>query len=68
MIKEGDKVLVYIDNMTDDKLDTLYAGLYRVIKIKGITIHLTLLSIKIYSKFHASLIKKAPPAMPLYNI
>ena len=67
-IKEGDKVLVYIGNITDNKLDTLYAGLYQVIKVKGTTVYLALPSTKTYLKFYTSLVKKAPPAILLYDI
>ena len=66
MIQE-DNVLVYTENMTTDKLDTLYIGLYKIIDIKETTVHLSLLGTKIYLKFHVSLIKKVLPEIPLYE-
>ena len=60
-------MLVYTGNITNDKLNTLYAGLYEIIKIKGTIVYLALPSIKIYLKFYVSLIKKVSPAILLYN-
>ena len=51
-----------------NKLDVLYIGLYKVISVKGTTVYLSLLGIKIYFKFHVSLIKKALSEIPLYKM
>ena len=57
-IKEGNKVLLLIKNLIDDKLEILYIKVFKVKEVKGITILLKLLSIKIYLRFHVSLLKK----------
>ena len=49
----------HIENITKNKLDTLYTRLYEIIKIKDITVYLTLSKTKIYLKFYISLLKKA---------
>ena len=50
----------FIDkNLTNDKLDTLYIGAFKIINVKNTTVDLFLPDTKIFPKFHASLIKKS---------
>ena len=51
--------------MTNDKLDTTYIGAFKILNVKNTTVELFLPDTKIFPKFHASLIKKAPPDTPL---
>ena len=51
--------------MTNDKLDTPYIGAFKILNVKNTTVELFLPDTKIFPKFHASLIKKAPPNTPL---
>ena len=65
MIKPGDKVLLSTRNLTDNKLDTPYIGAFRMLNVKNTTVELSLPDTIIFPKFHASLIKKVPPDIPL---
>ena len=51
--------------MTDDKLNTLYAGFYEIIIIKRMIVYLALSNTKTYLKFHVSMLKKAPAGITL---
>ena len=64
-IKPGDKALLSTRNLTNDKLDIPYIGAFKILNVKNTTVELSLPDTKIFSKFHASLIKKAPPDTPL---
>ena len=64
-IKPGDKTLLSTKNLTDDKLNTPYVGAFKILNVKNTTIELALPDTKIFPKFHAFLIKKAPPDIPL---
>ena len=64
-IKPGDKALLSTKNLTDDKLDTFYIKAFKIIKVKNTTVELSLPDTRIFPKFHAFLIKKAPPNTPL---
>ena len=64
-IKPKDKAFLSTRNLTDDKLDTPYIGAFKMLNVKNTTVELSLPDIKIFPKFHASLIKKAPPDTPL---
>ena len=59
-IKKGDKVLLLIKNLINSKLEILYIEVFKVKDVKEVTILLKLLNIKIYLRFHVSLLKKAP--------
>ena len=63
-IKPGDKTLLSTKNLTNDKLDTPYIGKFKMLNVKNTTVELSLPDTKIFPKFHASLIKKAPPDIP----
>ena len=67
-IKPRDKTLLSTKNLTNDKLDTLYIGTFKMLNVKNTTVELSLPDTKIFPKFHASLIKKAPPDTPLTTI
>ena len=67
-IKPGDKVLLLTKNLTNDKLDTPYIKAFKVINVKNTTVELSLPDTRIFPKFHASLIKKAPPDTPFATI
>ena len=64
-IKPGDKVLLSTKNLTNDKLDTPYIRAFKIVNVKNTTVELSLPDTRIFPKFHASLIKKAPPDTPL---
>ena len=64
-IKPGDKALLSIKNLTDEKLDTSYIGAFRLLNVKNTTVELSLPDTKNFPKFHAFLIKKTPPDTPL---
>ena len=64
-IKPGDKTLLSTKNLTDDKLNTLYIGAFKILNVKNTTVELSLPNTKIFPKFHASLIKKTSPDTPL---
>ena len=64
-IKPGDKTLLSTRNQTGDKLDTPYIGAFKMVNVKNTTVELSLPDTRIFPKFHASLIKKAPPDTPL---
>ena len=64
-IKPGDKTLLSTKNLIDNKLDTTYIGAFKMLNVKNTTIELSLFDTRIFPKFHASLIKKAPPDTPL---
>ena len=64
-IKPGDKTLLSTKNLTDDKLDTPYIKAFKIVNVKNTTIELSLPDTRIFPKFHAFLIKKAPPDTPL---
>ena len=64
-IKPGDKTFLSTKNLTDDKLDTPYIKAFRIVGVKNTTVELSLPDTRIFPKFHASLIKKAPPNTPL---
>ena len=64
-IKPGDKTLLSTKNLTDDKLDTPYIKAFKIVNVKNTTVELSLPDTRIFPKFHASLIKKAPPNTPL---
>ena len=64
-IKLGDKALLSTRNLTNDKLDTPYIGAFKILNVKNTTVELSLPDTKIFPKFHASLIKKVPPDIPL---
>ena len=57
-IKEDNKVLLLIKNLTNDKLKILYIKVFKVKEVRGIIILLKLLSTKIYLRFYVSLLKK----------
>ena len=57
-IKEGNKVLLLIKNLTNNKLEILYIRVFKVKEIREIIILLKLLSIKTYLRFYVSLLKK----------
>ena len=59
-IKEDNKVLLLIKNLTNDKLEILYIKVFKVKEVREITILLKLLSTKTYLRFHVSLLKKVP--------
>ena len=65
MIKPRDKAFLSTKNLTDDELNTLYIVAFKIINVKNITVKLFLPDTKIFPKFHAFLIKKAPPDTPL---
>ena len=65
IIKPGNKTLLFIKNLTNDKLNTPYIGAFKMVNVKNTTVELSLPDTKIFPKFHASLIKKAPPDTPL---
>ena len=67
-IKPGDKTFLSTKNLTDNKLDTPYIKTFRVVNVKNTTVELSLPDTRIFPKFHASLIKKAPPDTPLTMI
>ena len=58
IIKNGDKVLLLIKNLIDNKLEILYIKVFKVKDIRGVTALLRLLNIKIYLRFYVSLFKK----------
>ena len=64
-IKPRDKVLLSTRKLTNDKLDTPYIGAFKILNVKNTTVELFLPNTKIFPKFHASLIKKAPLDTPL---
>ena len=64
-IKPKNKTLLSTRNLTNDKLDTPYIGAFKILNVKNTTVELSLPDTKIFLKFHASLIKKAPPDTPL---
>ena len=64
-IKPGDKALLSTKNLTNDKLDTPYIGAFKMVNVKNTTVEQSLPDTKYFPKFHASLIKKAPPDTPL---
>ena len=64
-IKPKDKALLSTRNLTNDKLDTPYIGAFKMLNVKNTTVELALPDTRIFPKFHASLIKKAPPDTPL---
>ena len=57
-IKEEDKVLLLIKNLTNNKLEVLYIEVFKIKEVKGVIILLKLLNIKIYLRFYISLLKK----------
>ena len=64
-IKPKNKTLLSTRNLTDDELNTPYIGTFKILNVKNTTVELFLPDTKIFPKFHASLIKKAPPDTPL---
>ena len=64
-IKPKDKALLSTKNLTDDKLDTPYIRAFKIVNVKNTTVELFLPDTRIFPKFHAFLIKKAPPDTPL---
>ena len=67
-IKPGNKALLSTRNLTNDKLDTPYIKAFTIVNVKNTTVELSLPDTRIFPKFHASLIKKAPPDTPLTTI
>ena len=51
-------MLLFIKNLTNNKLNTLYIEAFKVREVKEVIAILELLDIKIYSKFYISLLKK----------
>ena len=64
-IKPGDKTLLSTKNLTNDKLDTPYIKIFKIVNVKNTMVELSLPDTRIFPKFYASLIKKAPPDTPL---
>ena len=64
-IKEGQHVLLSTKNLTSDKLDKPFIGPYEVERVSGPVATLKLPGTKTFPKFHVSLLKSAPPSMPL---
>ena len=64
-IKPGDKTLLSTKNLTNDKLNTPYIKAFKIVNVKNTTVELALPDTRIFPKFHASFIKKAPPDTPL---
>ena len=67
-IKPGDKTFLSTKKLTNDKLDTPYIRAFKIVNVKNTTVELSLPDTRIFPKFHASLIKKAPPNTPLATI
>ena len=65
IIKPKNKTFLSTRNLTNDKLDTLYIGTFRILNVTNTTVELSLPDTKIFLKFYASLIKKIPPDTPL---
>ena len=57
-MKKEDKILLFIRNLINDKLDTSYINIFRIKEVKKVTILFKLLNIKIYLYFYISLLKK----------
>ena len=51
-------MFLFTKNLTKNKLNTLFIEIFKIKKIKNITILLKLSNIKMFSKFHISLFKK----------
>ena len=64
-IKPGDKAFLSTKNLTNDKLDTPYIRAFKIVNVKNTTVELSLPDTRIFPKFYAFLIKKAPPDTPL---
>ena len=64
-IKPRDKTFLSTKKLTNDKLDTPYIGTFKILNVKNTTVELFLPDTKILPKFHAFLIKNAPPDTPL---
>ena len=52
----GEKMLFSIKKLTNDKLDTPYIGIFKIINVKNTTVKLSLPDTKNFPKFHAFLI------------
>ena len=57
-IKKENKVLLFIKNLINDKLNNSYIKAFKIENIKNVTTLLTLSSIKTFFKFHTSMLKK----------
>ena len=68
IIKPGDKALLSTKNLTNDKLDTPYIKAFKMVNVKNTTVELSLPDTRIFPEFHAFLIKKAPPDIPLATV
>ena len=64
-VKPGDKAYLDTKNLTNDKLDRPFIGPFEVKSVRNTTVELALPETKIFPKFHASLVKKAPQGVPL---
>lgn len=64
-VREGDRVYLDIENLTDAKLEKPYTGPFKVKTVKENVAFLALPSTKIFPIFHFSLLKKAPPSETL---
>ena len=51
-------MLLFIKNLINNKLNKLYIEAFKVKEVKGIITLLKLPDIKIFSRFHVSLLKK----------
>ena len=51
-------MLLFIRNLINDKLNTLYINIFRVKEVREVTILLKLSNIKIYLRFYILLLKK----------
>ena len=56
--KKKDKILLFIKNLTNDKLNNFYIKTFKIKDIRDIITLLTLLNIKIFSRFYISIFKK----------
>ena len=58
-IKKGDKILLFIKNLTNDKLNNFYIKAFRIKNVKSVIALLTLLNTKTFLRFHTFMLKKA---------
>ena len=68
IIKKGDKMLLFIKNLMNDKLNNLYIEAFRVENVRDVTTLLTLSNIKKISRFYMFMLKKTSSSTLLITI